>query len=231
MIPKIIHYCWFGRGKKPRLSQKCIESWKKHCPDYEIIEWNEDNFDVNMNPYTQKCYNEKKYVFLSDYVRLWVIKHHGGIYLYTDVETIKSFDPLLSNSSFFGFENHQYVNTGQGFGAEKFNLLVSEMLRQYDTLLAGESDYVGCPILNTTALLNFGLIQNGQKQNLDFGFVFPADYFNPYDDSTGRLRKTKNTYSIHWFAKSALSKEQKIRSILTRPFHRFFGNDCFKFLR
>jgi mannosyltransferase OCH1-like enzyme len=212
----------------PELALKCIESWKKYCPDYEIIEWNEKNFDVNMNPYTQKCYNEKKYAFLSDYVRLWAIKHHGGIYLDTDVETIKSFDPLLSNSSFFGFENHQYVNTGQGFGAEKYNPLVTEMLRQYDTLLTGESDYVGCPILNTTALLNFGLIQNGQKQNLDFGFVFPADYFNPYDDSTGKINKTNNTFSIHWYSKSWLPNKTKLISSITRIFHRIFGVNCFK---
>ena len=95
MIPRKIHYCWFGRGEKPRLAQKCIASWKKYCPDYEIIEWNEDNFDVNRNAYTQMCYKEKKYAFLTDYLRLLIVEEHGGIYFDTDVEAVRSFDELL----------------------------------------------------------------------------------------------------------------------------------------
>ena len=97
MIPRKIHYCWFGRGEKPRLAQKCIASWKKYCPDYEIIEWNEDNFDVNRNAYTQMCYKEKKYAFLTDYLRLLIVEEHGGIYFDTDVEAVRSFDELLDN--------------------------------------------------------------------------------------------------------------------------------------
>lgn len=118
MIPRKIHYCWFGRGEKPRLAQKCIASWKKYCPDYEIIEWNEDNFDVNRNAYTQMCYKEKKYAFLTDYLRLLIVEEHGGIYFDTDVEAVRSFDELLDNPAFFGFENDRFVNTGEGFGAE-----------------------------------------------------------------------------------------------------------------
>lgn len=101
MIPRKIHYCWFGRGEKPRLAQKCIASWKKYCPDYEIIEWNEDNFDVNRNAYTQMCYKEKKYAFLTDYLRLLIVEEHGGIYFDTDVEAVRSFDELLDNPAFF----------------------------------------------------------------------------------------------------------------------------------
>ena len=97
MIPRKIHYCWFGRGEKPRLAQKCIASWKKYCPDYEIIEWNEDNFDVDRNAYTQMCYKEKKYAFLTDYLRLLIVEEHGGIYFDTDVEAVRSFDELLDN--------------------------------------------------------------------------------------------------------------------------------------
>ncbi len=100
MIPRKIHYCWFGRGEKPRLAQKCIASWKKYCPDYEIIEWNEDNFDVNRNAYTQMCYKEKKYAFLTDYLRLLIVEEHGGIYFDTDVEAVRSFDELLDNPAF-----------------------------------------------------------------------------------------------------------------------------------
>ena len=100
MIPRKIHYCWFGRGEKPRLAQKCIASWKKYCPDYEIIEWNEDNFDVNRNAYTQMCYKEKKYAFLTDYLRLLIVEEQGGIYFDTDVEAVRSFDELLDNPAF-----------------------------------------------------------------------------------------------------------------------------------
>ena len=112
MIPKVIHYCWFGHGEKPELARKCIASWKKFCPDYEIIEWNEGNFDVKQNGYTQMCYEEKKYAFLSDYVRLLVVAEYGGIYFDTDVELLKSLDQLLDHEAFFGFETPEYMEPG-----------------------------------------------------------------------------------------------------------------------
>ena len=145
MIPRKIHYCWFGRGEKPRLAQKCIASWKKYCPDYEIIEWNEDNFDVNRNAYTQMCYKEKKYAFLTDYLRLLIVEEHGGIYFDTDVEAVRSFDELLDNPAFFGFENDRFVNTGEGFGAEPHNPAVRQMLAEYDPLLDGQHGTSGWP--------------------------------------------------------------------------------------
>ena len=151
MIPRKIHYCWFGRGEKPRLAQKCIASWKKYCPDYEIIEWNEDNFDVDRNAYTQMCYKEKKYAFLTDYLRLLIVEEHGGIYFDTDVEAVRSFDELLDNPAFFGFENDRFVNTGEGFGAEPHNPAVRQMLAEYDQLLDGQHGTIGCPRLNTDA--------------------------------------------------------------------------------
>lgn len=231
MIPKKIHYCWFGGNPLPKSAIKCINSWKKYCPDYEIIEWNEQNFDINSNAYTQKCYSDKKYAFLSDYARLLIIKQYGGIYLDTDVELIKSLDPLLENSAFFGFENDELIATGLGFGAEPKNILIDEMLKIYDSFLWHEVQYIPCPILNTDALLNFGLVQNGRYQNLTHGVVYPIDYFNPYDNPTGKLTITSNTYSIHWYSKSWLSFGDILRSKMTRPFHRIFGNDCFKFLK
>ena len=113
MIPKKIHYCWFGRGEKPKLAKKCIESWKKYCPDYEIVEWNEDNFDINQNEYTKYCYNNKKFAFLSDYARLMVVYKEGGIYFDTDVEVVRSFDDLLNNKAFVGFETDEYVKAAE----------------------------------------------------------------------------------------------------------------------
>lgn len=228
MIPKTIHYCWFGRGEKPKLAQKCIASWKKFCPDYEIVEWNEDNFDVNMNGYTRMCYEQKKYAFLSDYARLLVVAEHGGIYFDTDVELFRPLDQLLTHPSFFGFEDTEHINTGVGFGAEPGNPAVQAMLAEYDPLLSGEQGIIGCPILNTNALKKLGLCLNGEKQDLGIAVVYPADYFNPYDDPTGKLNKTKNTFSIHWYSKSWMSKGTILRSKLTQPLHRLFGKDFFR---
>ena len=128
MIPKIIHYCWFGKGEKPKLAQKCIDSWKEHCFDYKIVEWNEDNFDINTNAYTKMCFEQSKYAFLSDYLRLIVVYKYGGIYFDTDVEVIKSIDNLLDNKAFFGFETDKYINTGQGFGAEADAEIINKMI-------------------------------------------------------------------------------------------------------
>lgn len=228
MIPKKIHYCWFGRGEKSKLAKRCIESWKKYCPNYEIIEWNEDNFDINQNEYTKMAYTEKKYAFLSDYVRLVTVYQNGGIYFDVDVEVVKSIDDLLDNPAFFGFETDKFVATGLGFGAEKGNPIVKTMIDEYDQLIDGKHGTIGCPILNTKALQKHGLVLNGEKQKLDYATVFPIPFFNPYDDPTGRLNKTENTYSIHWYGKSWLDKKTIIRSKLMKPIHRIFGKGFFR---
>lgn len=228
MIPKTIHYCWFGRGKKPKLAQKCIASWRKYCPDYKIIEWNEDNFNVGFSAYTRNCYEQKKYAFLTDYLRLKAVYDHGGVYLDTDVELVRPLDDLLDNEAFFGFENNEHVATGLGFGAEIGDELVMQMLHEYDPLLDGAHGFIGCPILNTQALLKFGLKLNGEMQHLSAGaVVYPEEYFNPCNSATGELRKTENTYSIHWYAGSWLSPVKRLRRSLTRPIHRLFGEDVF----
>lgn len=232
MIPKTIHYCWFGRGPKPKLAQKCIASWKKYCPDYQIIEWNEDNFDISRNPYTRMCYEQKKFAFLTDYIRLTVLLEHGGIYFDTDVELVRPFDDFLDQPAFFGFEDDAHVNTGVGCGCEPGNPVVRTMLAEYDPLLTGDQGVIGCPILNTRGLQKHGLQLTGEMQILPHAAVYPADWFNPYDDPTGRLRKTEKTHSIHWYSKSWMSKGTILRSTLTKPLHRIFGVDCFrKFLR
>ncbi len=234
MIPKKLHYCWFGRGKKPKLAEKCIKSWQKFCPDFEIIEWNEDNFNLYAHPYTKFCYENKKWAYLSDFVRLKVVCEHGGIYFDTDVEVIKAVDELLKNEAFYGFENDSHVATGLGFGCVQQHETIKAMLDQYDTLekdAGGNYRLTGCPKLNTQALLPMGLKLNGKYQTVNGAAILPAEYLNPYDDPTGRLNKTENTYSIHWYAKSALDKKAIIRSRITRPFHRIFGVDCFRWLK
>lgn len=231
MIPKKIHYCWFGRGEKPKLAQKCIASWRKYMPDYEIIEWNEDNFDVNRNAYTKMCYEQKKYAFLTDYLRLVIVEEQGGIYFDTDVEALRSFDDLLVHPAFAGFENDMHIATGLGFGAEPHNPVIQQMLKEYDQLLDGQQGTIGCPILNTEALLKFGLIRNGEKQDLGQIVAYPEDYFNPMNSATGVITRTPNTYSIHRYSMSWLPKHKIIRSKITQRFHRVFGINCFAFLK
>lgn len=232
MIPKKIHYCWFGRGEKPKLAQKCIASWRKYMPDYEIIEWNEDNFDVNYNAYTKMCYEEKKYAFLTDYLRLLIVEEHGGIYFDTDVEAVRSFDDLLAYPAFFGFENNEHVNTGEGFGAEAHHAVVRQMLEEYEPLLDGKHGVIGCPKLNTDALLKFGLRLDGKKQELkNQTVVFPAEFFNPMSSTTGVITITNQTFSIHRYSMSWLPKHKQIRSKITKQLHRFFGVDCFRFIK
>lgn len=233
MIPKKIHYCWFGRGEKSKLTERCIKSWKKYCVDYEIIEWNEDNFDINIHPYTKYCYENKKWAFLSDYVRLWVVEKYGGLYFDTDVEAIKSFDELLQYDGFYGFENPNYVASGLEFGSIAHHITVRKMLEKYDELVLKNEEVklTGCPLLNTEALLPLGLKLTGKKHVIEGTKILPSEYLNPLEDSTGIVRKTENTLSIHWYAKSALDKNTILRSKLTRPMHRLFGKNCFSFLK
>lgn len=231
MIPKKIHYCWFGKGEKPKLAKKCIASWKKYCPDYEIVEWNESNFDIGRYPYAKYCYDNKKWAFLSDFVRLVVIAEQGGIYFDTDVELLRKPDELLQYKAFYGFENSDNVATGLGFGAIAHHITINAMLQEYFELRVneqGEFPIIKCPALNTKALLKYGLILDGSRQNIAEAEILPMEYLNPYDDPTGKLRRTKNTISVHWYSKSWMDKKTIIRSKITKPFHRIFGTECFR---
>lgn len=239
MIPKIIHYCWFGGNPLPISAQKCIDSWKKYFPDYEIIEWNEQNFDVNKILYTKQAYEAKKYAFVSDYARFDIIYNHGGIYFDTDVEVIKSFEDVLRNGSFMGCETDNdteiTINPGLGIGAEKGLDLYKDILNAYDSFhfLNDDGTY------NTTTIVRYTtdiLTEKGLKnisgiQNIEGVTIYPKEYFNPLDDLTGKLVKTENTHSIHWYSKTWLSKGEIFRSKITKPFHRIFGKDCFRWLK
>lgn len=234
MIQKKIHYCWFGGKELPELAKKCIASWEKYCPDYQIIRWDESNFDLDQIPYTRWCYDNGKWAFLSDYARLAVVAEQGGLYFDADVELVKSPDELLQFEAFYGFENDSSVNTGQGFGAQAQHPTLLAMCREYLTLKPddeGNFAVQACPALNTAALLPMGLVLNGERQNIAGAEILPMDFLNPYDDSTGRLMRTSNTIGIHWYSKSWISKGAILRSKLTRPFHRLFGNDCFRWLK
>ena len=159
-----------------------------------------------------------------------MVAEYGGIYFDTDVELLKSPDELLQYGAFYGFENDANVNTGQGFGAEAMHATVLAMKAEYDKLcpdLNGAYPIVVCPALNTAALLPFGLVLDGSRQNIAGAEILPVDWLNPYDDPTGRLSKTKNTVSVHWYSKCWMSKGTILRSKLTKPFHRIFGTNCF----
>ena len=159
MIPKKIHYCWFGKNEKSKLTKRCIESWKRHCPEYEIIEWNENNFDISQHPYLVWCYENKKWAFFSDFARLLIVRQHGGIYFDTDVELMRNPDMLLQYAAFYGFENKENINTGLGFGAEADHKTVNAMIDIYKNLKKNvQTAYplIACPALNTQALFTIG---------------------------------------------------------------------------
>ena len=215
MIPKLIHYCWFGNAAKTNTVTRCINSWKQNCPDYQIIEWNEENFDVFQCPqYVIDAYENKKWAFVSDYVRLKVVYDNGGIYFDTDVELIKNIDKLLSNESYFGFEDGKYVATGLGFGAVKGATILREMMEPYETipfiLPDGTINQTTCPVINTSVLLKHGLKQNNKMQVLESGIrILPSIYLCPIDYETGDIKKSRKTISIHWFDSSWMSEGDK----------------------
>ena len=214
MIPKKIHYCWVGGNPLPESAKKCISSWRRYCPDYEIIEWNESNYDFTKNQYMRESFEAKKWAFATDYARLDIIYQYGGIYLDTDVEIIKSFNPLLKNKGFAGFEDSEFVNSGQGFGAEAGNPVIKKLLESYDDLIFkskdGSLNMIASPELNTEVLSDLGLIGNGKEQViLDCLTIYPSDYFCPKSLNDGIIRKTENTYSIHHFDASWLDIDKK----------------------
>ena len=201
MIPKVIHYCWFGRNPKPASVMKCMASWRKYCPDYEIIEWNEDNFPISDNLYCQQAYNAKKWAFATDYARLWIVYHYGGIYLDTDVEIIRPWDDLLTHDCFLGREPRFHVNTGIGFGAIKGHPVIKQMLDDYKDipfiLEDGKMDLWTCPHRNSQWLFENGLRHDDSYQEIHGAVIYPAEFFSPKDAWSRQSLITKNTYSIH----------------------------------
>lgn len=215
MIPKKIHYCWFGRNPKPDLAQKCIRSWKRYCSDYEIIEWNEDNYDISAVPlYVRQAYEAKKWAFVTDYVRLDVVYRYGGIYLDTDVEVIKSLDRFLKHRAFFGLESPEYINTGLGFGAERGAEILEELMADYQeipfVLPDGSFDQTSCPVRNTQVFLKRGFLQKDEEQVVrNEMHIYPCEFFSPMSCETGIMTITPNTYSIHHFAASWVDPQKQ----------------------
>lgn len=209
MIPGILHYIWFGNNPLSPLAKQCLESWCKHMPDWQIMCWDESNFDIASAPlYVRQAYEARKYAFVSDYVRLWVLEQYGGVYVDTDVKVLKSYEPLLNDIAFIGFEESKAHLPGTCvIGCEPHCQWVQDMLALYDGIEFVKQD--GSLDLTTNvqrmgeALITKGLIPNGKEQYLpEYGLrVYSHDYFSPIT-STRVMRKTKNTYSIHYFAES-----------------------------
>lgn len=247
MIPKIIHYCWFGNKPLPELARKCISSWEKYCSDYQIKEWNESNFDLDACAYIREAYEKKKWAFVSDYARFWILYREGGVYFDTDVEVLKPIDLILEKGAFFGLErreddsiNKLLIATGLGMGAESNNIIYKEILNLYETLHFVNSDgtinkktvvaYV------TQIMNNHGLTKECENINQIFEIenmtIYPWEYFCPMSYKSGILNITENTYTIHHYTASWKSDEEilmkKISNSLENKFGKSFGGKVAK---
>lgn len=228
MIPKKIHYCWFGRNSLPESALKCIASWRKFFPDYEIVEWNEENFDVNSIPYTAQAYQAKKYAFVSDYARFKILYEHGGLYFDTDVEVIKSFEDILARGGFMGYETPTQINPGLGLAAEVHNPILEAVIDYYNHLSGFDNPETNKDFLtvvqHTTRVLNEmgAQIRNNKLCEICGITIYPIDWFNPFDSITGRLHQTPNTHSIHWYSKTWLN-QSVLRSFISKWAHRIIG--------
>ena len=217
MIPKIIHYCWFGRNPLPEFAKKYIESWKRCLPNYEIKEWNEDNFDVNIIPYTSEAYKEKKYAFVSDYARYWILYKYGGLYFDTDVELIKPMNMIIENGSFMGCEHRAgkgiRVAPGLALGARKQMKIYEELIEMYSDLhfVNDDGTYNLLNIVDrTTGLLRrHGLKDVDVIQTVAELNIYPAEYFCPMNRFTLETKITDKTVSIHHYDASWQSPETK----------------------
>lgn len=226
----MIHYCWFGNTEIPSKDRRCIESWKKHCPDYEIKRWDETNYDITQNEYMRQAYEQKKWGFVPDYARLDIIYKYGGIYLDTDVEIIKSLDDLLKNKLYMGFEKGGYVNPGLGFGAERGNEFLYTLmhdiydLRQF-VMKDGRLDLTPSPILITRSLMDKGIEKNGKTQETEKIKIYAADRFCPEDHESGQMIISKNTYSIHHYHASWVPDEEKKALEIKKKLLKKYGKE------
>ena len=215
MLPKKIHYGWFGKGKMPELALKCIESWRVNLPDYELKEWNENSFDINSNFYVKEAYESRKFAFVTDYVRLYALYTEGGIYMDTDVEVLKNLDPFLDLPAFSGFEDNVHIPTGI-MAAEKGSVWAGWQLKYYDDrhflLPDGTLDLTtNVEIIGRLMEEKGFILRNGLYNFQNIITIFPRDYFCPKSHTTGKIELTQNTYTIHHFAGSWKSTSDRLK--------------------
>ena len=239
MIPEIIHYCWFGGTPLPTEAEKYIESWKKYLPNFKIKRWDESNFDVNSIPYIKEAYAEKKYAFVSDYARFWILYNYGGLYFDTDVEVVRQLDDIIQAGPFLGVEqqNSEGITVAPGLciGAEKQCDLFKTLLKQYETFRFINHDGSLC-LKNVVEITTEMLLERGLK-NVDgiqhcAGFtIYPKDYFCPIDYSTRELKITENTRTIHHYAESWVPRSTKIKNAIGRLLGQSFLKGLVKLKR
>lgn len=234
MIPKIIHYCWFGGNPLPDDAKRCIESWKRNLPDYEIKEWNESNFDINSNLYVKQAYESRKFAFVTDYVRLYALVHEGGVYMDTDVEVLKSYNPFLHHKAFSGFENNNFVPTGM-MASERGGKWASDLLEEYNHRVFINEDGSFDTTSNTVTITNY-MLKAGLRQNNTFQdfpgliTIYPADYFCPKDHGTGLIKLTQNSVCIHHFAGSWFPHKTKFLHRCKVFAYKVFGEKFMNFI-
>lgn len=203
MLPKVIHYCWFGGNPLPELAIKCIESWGKYFPDYEIIEWNENNYDVHKIPYISQAYNAKKYAFVSDFARFDILYKHGGLYFDTDVEVIKSMDKIIEQGAFAGVEVPGKVAAGLGLASPAASPIYKEILDSYKKSSFikenGQNDLTTVVTRVSDIFKKYGFTDENKIQKIADVTIYPVEYFCPKNYETGELNITENTYSIHHY--------------------------------
>lgn len=206
MIPKIIHYCWFGEKPLDPKVIRNINSWKKYCPNYKIVQWNESNFDVKKYQFAYEAYKKRQWAFVSDVARLDIVYNNGGFYLDTDVELLRSLDCFRKNKVFFAREDNFTVNTGVGFGSEPYYRIVLKNLLEYEEKHFinndGTLNKILCVDVTTNLLSQMGFKPSKKIQIKKFVKIYPRDYFCPIRIGSGRMVITKNTVSIHHYEAS-----------------------------
>ncbi|MBQ2808930.1 MAG: glycosyl transferase [Bacteroidaceae bacterium] len=222
-IPKVIHYCWFGRNPLPQMAVMCIESWKKYLPGYEIKEWNEDNFDIRINPYVEEAYHMKKYAFVSDFARFWVLYKYGGIYFDIDVELLKPIDDILEKGPFMGLEGfepwYKYRDlkaapaAGLGMASYPGLDVIKDMMEYYYgkhfISLKGKLQYKTVVLIVADVLLDKGGVIDPENITLCSGiYIYPEEYFNPKRVATGKITITENTRSIHHYSSTWVDRKR-----------------------
>lgn len=214
-IPKIIHYCWFGDAKLDEKAKKCIASWQRFFPDYEIKQWNETNFNIKDCAYVEEAYACKQWAFVSDYARIWILYHEGGIYFDTDVEVIKDMSSIVTSGPYMGIERFIQnfgvgINPGLGMAAAPCDDILGELLNIYRiTSFTDDSKDLNnhtIVIKMSSILKKYGLKDVNQIQKVKGYHIYPIEYFNPLNDEIGKLILTENTYSIHWYSASWMAE-------------------------
>lgn len=251
MIPKIIHYCWFGRNPLPDFAIKCIESWRKYLPDHEIKEWNEDNFDVNSITYTQQAYKRKMYAFVSDYARFWILYHYGGVYFDVDVELIRPLTPILKKGPYMGLESNNTINVGiyngnnlgvacnpgLGMAAEPNMSFCKELLDGYQTL----KFIYPSGATNTKTVVSYTsemLIKHGYNRTINDiqqcgGFtIYPQQYFCPHiNKKNNEIDIKPETYSIHHYAATWVNSGMKFKGFISQILEKLLPSFALKKVR